>query len=80
MSLISELEQLRATLQSCRQLITTLIKRWNNGEIDSSSDNDSELPEIPSPSLAYGAPINVDDDATPDDIPLLIISGSDQPD
>lgn len=40
MSLISELEHIRSTLNSCRRLIADLIKRWNNGEIDTSSDSD----------------------------------------
>lgn len=40
MSLISELEQIKSTLNECRKAISVLIQRWNNGEIDSSSESD----------------------------------------
>lgn len=40
MSLISELEEIRASLKACRKAISLLIERWNNGEIDTSSDSD----------------------------------------
>lgn len=40
MSLIGELNHIKASLKACRELITTLIYRWNNGEIDTSSDSD----------------------------------------
>lgn len=42
MSLIRELEQLRATLKACSVMIAILIRRWNNGELDTDSSDNGE--------------------------------------
>lgn len=58
MSLISELEEVRSTLKACRKAIELLIRRWQNGEIDTESDGEEES-SIDSPSISNIDRLNV---------------------
>ena len=69
-SLISQLQQIRATLQGLSLMIKLLIRNWQNGDLDSDSDSDldqinvspHEINRLSPPSLTRRETICCDND------------------